>query len=640
MRSALTHLRVRSLAVLGRRLASLAHPRQPSCRLGHPEQRRVTAREANVAVRAEPASVGTSPGAGPARARDPAARGAARPGHRGAGRRRAARSRRARPADDDPAAARGRRRGAGGSRRAAGRPRPRPRGGRHPGVQPLLPAGEPRRGARPGPIVPAGANGRAARTRSAAAIAALAPARRRTATTRASSSRRLRITPVLTAHPTEARRRTLLLALRRVERQLARLEDPRLTPAEDRDARRRLREEITLLWRTADLRAVAPSPLDEVRTALAFFDETLFGAVPRSCRRSTPRSTRQARPSTCDAAAAAGRGDDSGRTGTRPPLVPAFLRWGSWIGGDRDGNPAVTAEVDRADDPDPRRPRPARLRGGRDAPVADASRRRRPSAARTRALADAPRPRRRAAARDLDRQLRPALPGRAVPPAVRVHRRAAPPDAGAPDRRQQAPLTRPLRRSAAELDAELAEIQDALVADGLERSAWGEVQDLRWQVATFGFHLAALEIRQHSAVHRAALEALERAADDDRRAGRYAGEVSRHVPGDRPLQGRFGEAAVDRYVVSSRVGRATFAPCSTSPRWRPSPARPTARCHSTSPRCSRTRRRWRPRARLLDAILADADVPRPPRPPRRPPGGDARLLRLEQGVRATSRRTG
>ena len=110
------------------------------------------------------------------------------------------------------------------------------------------------------------------------------PAAARTATTPASSSRRLRITPVLTAHPTEARRRTLLLALRRVERLLARLEDPLLTPAEDREARRRLREEITLLWRTADLRAVAPSPLDEVRTALAFFDETLFGAVPRVLR--------------------------------------------------------------------------------------------------------------------------------------------------------------------------------------------------------------------------------------------------------------------------------------------------------------------------------------------------------------------
>ena len=98
------------------------------------------------------------------------------------------------------------------------------------------------------------------------------------------ADRRLRITPVLTAHPTEARRRTLLLALRRVDRLLARLEDPDLPPSEDRDTRRRLREEITILWRTADLRAVTPSPLDEVRTALAFFDETLFGVVPRVLR--------------------------------------------------------------------------------------------------------------------------------------------------------------------------------------------------------------------------------------------------------------------------------------------------------------------------------------------------------------------
>src|SRR5262249_17422189 len=91
---------------------------------------------------------------------------------------------------------------------------------------------------------------------------------------------RLRIQPVLTAHPTEARRRTLLLALRRRYGLLERLDDPRLTPDEDRDLRRRLREEITLLWRTAGLRSVAPSPLDEVRTALTFFDETLFTLMP------------------------------------------------------------------------------------------------------------------------------------------------------------------------------------------------------------------------------------------------------------------------------------------------------------------------------------------------------------------------
>ena len=94
----------------------------------------------------------------------------------------------------------------------------------------------------------------------------------------------LRITPVLTAHPTEARRRTALIALRRCARLLERLDDPRLTPSEDREIRRRLREEITLLWRTSDLRSVAPELLDEVRTAMAVFDATLFTLVPRLYR--------------------------------------------------------------------------------------------------------------------------------------------------------------------------------------------------------------------------------------------------------------------------------------------------------------------------------------------------------------------
>src|SRR4029079_2921294 len=94
----------------------------------------------------------------------------------------------------------------------------------------------------------------------------------------------LRITPVLTAHPTEARRRTALIAPRRGAALLERLEDPRLTPSEDREIRRRLREEITLLWRTSDLRSVAPEPLDEVRMAMAVFDATLFTVVPRLYR--------------------------------------------------------------------------------------------------------------------------------------------------------------------------------------------------------------------------------------------------------------------------------------------------------------------------------------------------------------------
>src|SRR4029450_2964155 len=82
------------------------------------------------------------------------------------------------------------------------------------------------------------------------------------------------------------------------------------------------------------------TPLDEARTAMAFFDATLFTVVPRLYRAidgalDTPTS----------AGSGAGAATDSGRTGTRPPRVGAFLRWGSWIGGDRDGTPGVTADI-------------------------------------------------------------------------------------------------------------------------------------------------------------------------------------------------------------------------------------------------------------------------------------------------------
>ena len=77
---------------------------------------------------------------------------------------------------------------------------------------------------------------------------------------------------VLTAHPTEARRRTVLVALRRTFELIDRLDDPRLTPNEESDIRRRLREEISLLWRTRFLRTELTTVMDEVRTDLLFFD--------------------------------------------------------------------------------------------------------------------------------------------------------------------------------------------------------------------------------------------------------------------------------------------------------------------------------------------------------------------------------
>src|SRR5215472_16524208 len=136
----------------------------------------------------------------------------------------------------------------------------------------------------------------------------------------------LQLHPVLTAHPTEARRRAVVTAIRRIGEQLERLDDPRRTPGEEREVRRRLVEEIELLWRTAQLRSTELQPLDEVRAALAVFDGTLFEVVPDIYRE-------------LDDALAP---EDAGR---RPPRAPAFIRFGSWVGGDRDGNPFVTAEV-------------------------------------------------------------------------------------------------------------------------------------------------------------------------------------------------------------------------------------------------------------------------------------------------------
>jgi len=356
----------------------------------------------------------------------------------------------------------------------------------------------------------------------------------------------LRITPVLTAHPTEARRRTLLLALRRVERLLARLDDRELPAADDRDLRRRLREEITLLWRTADLRSVAPSPLDEVRTALVFFDETLFGAVPRLLR--TVDAALDDLPS-----AMSGEAADAGRTGTRPPRVPAFLRWGSWIGSDRDGNPAVTADVTE---------RTLRIHADHVLRGYEAVATRLSQTVAASETSDAPdRPLALRLARDadllpeLDRQLRRRFPAEPYRQrfgfiAERLRRTRAFLTG------QQAPLTG--RYAAAdELDAELAEIQEALIADGLGRVAWGDVQDFRWQLQTFGFHLAALEIRQHSAVHARAVAALQRGSGTDEVApGVSAGEVEETFRTALALKGRYGDAAIERFVVSFTAGAA------------------------------------------------------------------------------------
>ena len=319
---------------------------------------------------------------------------------------------------------------------------------------------------------------------------------------------RLSISPVLTAHPTEARRRTLIIALRRVYRLLDALDDPRLTPSEDEEIRRRLREQISIMWHVVPIRATAPGPLDEVRSAMALFDESLFVVVPRVYRA---------------VSRALVRAD-----------VPAFLGFGSWIGGDRDGNPLVTAQVTLD------------TMGIQFEHVIRAYEnvcRRLAQTITVRA--------------DVDDELtaRLAADVRELAGLAPEEERRFPDE---PFRRRFAYMAERLRRtrshgeggysSPVDLLAELDEIAVALVEMGLDRVVAGELQDLRWQVETFGFHGLSLEVRQHSQVHSAALAAATN--DVEVSVGVSAGEVLETFRAIAQIQRQYGEAACHRYVIS------------------------------------------------------------------------------------------
>src|SRR6266511_1722757 len=137
----------------------------------------------------------------------------------------------------------------------------------------------------------------------------------------------LRVRPVITAHPTEAKRVTVLEKHRRIYRRLVDLEAPRWTPRERTAVIDGLRTEIELLWLTGELRLAKPTVEQELAWGLYFVNENLFEVVPELVDK-LERALRQAYP------------------GERFAPHP-FFQFGSWIGGDRDGNPFVTNEVTR-----------------------------------------------------------------------------------------------------------------------------------------------------------------------------------------------------------------------------------------------------------------------------------------------------
>jgi phosphoenolpyruvate carboxylase len=291
---------------------------------------------------------------------------------------------------------------------------------------------------------------------------------------------------VLTAHPTEATRRTVMLAHIRIAEQLRRLDDAGLLPTERHEVEERIAEEVTLLWQTDEVRHDRLRISDEIRHGLWFFEHSLMTAAS----------------------------DLLHEWRRRMPDAPPPLRFGSWIGGDMDGNPAAGPES-----------------------IAEAL-------ARARALAF---DRYRAEVRALAVEIASARSLVQVSPELEDSLRRDESElpgyaAEIGSRNELEPYRRKLSfmwwrlgndgyERAAELLADLRLIRDSLAANGGRRVADGRVAALERMVETFGFHVAKLDVRLH---------ARDLGSDRSRDALAAAVEMRR----------RHGPEALDTLIVS------------------------------------------------------------------------------------------
>lgn len=333
----------------------------------------------------------------------------------------------------------------------------------------------------------------------------------------------LRFHPVFTAHPTEARRRAVSTSIRRLVTLLSEYDVSLRGGADQRRAERRMLEEIDTLWRTAPLRAEKPTPVDEVRAIMAVFDETLYTAVPHVYRRVDDALQGPA-------------------AGNRAPVVRPFVRLGTWVGGDRDGNPFVTASITKKaagiaaehillglENSANRIAKTLTLGSDTTPPSGDLN-----------ALLQ------RLVAADEDGAADAAKRAKVEPHKrvmLLIRRRIA------ATRRRDADLA---YREPSQLLADLKVVQDSLVAAGAPRQAYGHLQQLLWQVETFGFHLAELEVRQHSAVHAKVLAECEARAGSEPSGAlsTQAEEVLEVFRTIAQIQHRYGPDAAGRYIVS------------------------------------------------------------------------------------------
>lgn len=289
----------------------------------------------------------------------------------------------------------------------------------------------------------------------------------------------LDVRPVLTAHPTEAVRRSILDHQDRIGEQLAQLRAP-LPPAERERVRQRIAMQIEVLWHTDEVRSVRPRVLDEVANALFYFERTFFDAIPDVHQQLVD---------------AIGRYFPSVST----PRTPA-TRLGSWVGSDQDGNPN-----------------------------ADANMLTQTLALQRRALLTLYRERVRSLARDLSLSTRLTTVSPQLATSINKDERELPDYASTlnpgtveePYRRKLSFIWERLGAtldgqagaydSADELAADLDLLDASLRAHDGRAIADADLLRLRRQVAAFGFTGARLDVRQHRAiVHAAAAEVYDR----------------------------------------------------------------------------------------------------------------------------------
>ena len=160
------------------------------------------------------------------------------------------------------------------------------------------------------------------------------------AATLLASLQKVKVTPVFTAHPTEITRHTIRLKRRRIAGYLERLDHLPLSDSDARDYESLILAEITALWQTDEVRLNKPTVRDEIHMGLDYFPMVLFETLPRLFA--------ELEESLHDVYG--NRKDSDSPSDAHIPVsteIPELLSFGSWIGGDRDGNPFVTASCTR-----------------------------------------------------------------------------------------------------------------------------------------------------------------------------------------------------------------------------------------------------------------------------------------------------